>query len=142
MGQLVKPIRNYVFQAPLQHSSADLTVSDLDEAHVVATHDHTLAVIPRAAGADGNNIYAMGLDGRTTGTITFADSNSSSEYGVTYNKKTERFYRPTIVSNTVTELKAYDTTGASQSTDDITLDTAIPNVDTVRTSLTLSLIHI
>ena len=135
-AQLVKPIRNYVFQAPLQHSSADLTISDLDEANVIATHDHTLAIIPRAAGADGNNIYATGLDGRTTGTITFADSASSSEFGVTYNKKAERFYRPTIASNTVTHLLAYDTDGVRQTSDDITLDTAIPGTNTIRTSLT------
>ena len=78
----------------------------------------------------------MGLDGGTTRTVAFIDNDSSSEYGVTYNKNTLRLYRPAISGTTVTGLLAYSRNGGRQTGHDITLDVAIPSIDTIRTSLT------
>ena len=133
---LSKSIRDYTFQAPLQHSSADISVNDLDEVQVVPISEILIAIIPRALGANGNDITYVGLDGRTTTTASFEDSASSSQYGVTYNKTTQRLYRPAISGTTVTGLLAYDTDGNRESGDDITISIAIPNINTIRTSLT------
>ena len=137
-GLMSKQIRNYLFQAPLPHSSADIAIEDLDEAQLISISENLIGIIPRAEGADGNNVTYVGLDGRETVTVTLADSDSSSQFGVAFDKNRDRLYRPTISSNTVTHLRAYSSNGSRHTGDDITLDTAIPNTDTIRTSVTYS----
>ena len=125
-------IRNFIFQAPVEHSAADLTLSGLDESHLVRISNVVLASIPRGS---TNEIDFIGYDGRDVEGIVFGDSDSTSEYGVTYNTSNSRFYRPTVSGTTITHLRAYNVGGGRETGEDITLNTAIPDIDDIRTSL-------
>ena len=137
-------ISQFLFQSPLNSSRENIEIDGLNNVDFFLVSNpkespQTLSVVPRDT---SNTFYRFPANNPSNiQTITFPDSVATSEYGTTFIPTPGRpaYYRPVVSGTNITTLREYGTTGLRYAeANDITLSTAIPNIDEGVTSFVYS----